>query len=274
MDLGFIKKEYNHHGKKLRYFGLPGESLYDIEAWAEFIGEIYAAEIGSKSDPSSKQSLLIANAINMNVYDKLVLLRGEINEIILKGYDEIGTKIIYPFELINLDYGGSLLYKDRIRVKSLDVLFKNQQKKDFLLLITSNVREFDLEELIKTQDRIKKEFSQFGKKFINQLNLYFNQINKDESLLRQIIHVHYLIKNLAENNKFDIACYPGIKYEGSKQTILIHYIFRLRYNMQASTKTPSKQTLVEILNQGVQEVSNGKLVDMIKYPDIIVNNEL
>ena len=227
IDLGLIEKEFIHHGKKLRYFGLPSEGLYDIKAWKEYILEVYAAEIGSKSDPSSKQSLLIANAIDIGIYDRLTLLRGEINSIIMNGYDEVGTKIKYPFELINLDYGGSILYKDRIRVNALDTLFKNQQKVDFLLFITSNIREFDSEELIKTQERIKKEFSHFSKKYEKKLDSFFNQINTQKSLFRQIIHVHYLLKNLAEQKKYDITCFPAIKYEGSRQTELIHYIFRL-----------------------------------------------
>jgi hypothetical protein len=60
---------------------------------------------------------------------------------------ETNVDQIEPFELINLDYGGSLLYSDRVRIDALEVLINKQRPLDFLLLITSNIREFDPNEL-------------------------------------------------------------------------------------------------------------------------------
>lgn len=105
VDYGFIKEEFEFHGRKLRYFGLPSEGLYDVVSWNEFLGEFVAVEAGSKSDPSSRQTLLVSKALQLGYHNRLTLLRGEINDIILNDSDEVGIPVPYPFELVNLDAG-------------------------------------------------------------------------------------------------------------------------------------------------------------------------
>jgi len=263
VDCGFIKEEAEHHGKSLRYFGLPSEGLYDIIAWNKFLRELVAVEMGARSDPSSKQSLLISRALQLGYHNKLTLLRGEINEIILNDRDEVGQRVPYPFELVNLDYGGSVLYPDRIRIDALEVLINRQRPTDFLLLITSNVREYDQRELLETQDRIRKEIIQYRPDLDIQIKDFFMKINgsSDEktSLFRQVVHVHFLIKHVAEQNRYEITCMPALLYEGSKATRLLHYIFRLRYQRSSSTKVVSSQSLIDVLCQSLQEIVCDKL---------------
>ena len=265
VDYGFIKEEVDFHGKKLHYFGLPSEGLYDIICWNELISDFVAVEMGSRSDPSSKQNLLVCKALQLGYHNRLTLLRGEINEIILSDRDDVGTRVPYPFELINLDYGGSILYPDRIRIEALEVLMKRQRPIDFLLLITSNIREYDHEELVRTQDRIHKEIVQYRRGLSDKIKQLFKQINERESLLRQIIHLHFLMKYLAEQNRYETTCVPALAYEGSMGTKLIHYIFRLRYQKNASTRVISNNTLIHILCQNSKELVDGKLID-IKPP--------
>lgn len=259
LDYGFIKEEFQHHQKKLRYFGLPSEGLYDIQTWDKFISEIVAVEI-DRNVGYSKQSFLVSKAIQLGYHNRLSLLRGDINDIIINDKDEIGTRVPYPFELINLDYGGSILYPDRKRIDALEILFMRQRLTDFLLLITSNVREFDKEELISTQKRIHKEIVQYRSDLDNRIDEYFKNINEIESVLRQIIHLQFLVKNLAEQKKYNIECFPGILYEGSRGTKLIHYIFRSRYQETASTKVISDQSLLDLLCQKSQELKDGELI--------------
>lgn len=265
VDYGFIKKEFEYHGKKLRYFGLPSEGLYDVISWDEFLDDFAAVEMGSRSDPSSKQALLVSRALQLGYHTRLTLLRGDINEIILNDKDEVGTRVPYPFELINLDYGGSILYPDRIRVDALEVLFNRQRPTDFLLLITSNIREYDQDELVETQNRIRKEISQFRQDLDGPMKRYFQLINERGLLHRQVLHAHFLIKCMAEQNRYEITCFPAISYEGSRETELIHYIFRLRYQKTASTRVISDQRLLDLLRLDLQRVVNGKL-ESIELP--------
>jgi hypothetical protein len=262
VDCGFVKEEVEFHGKKLRYFGLPSEGLYDIICWNEFISDFVAVEMGSRFDPSSKQNLLVSKALQLGYYNRLTLMRGEINEIILRDMDDVGTRVPYPFQLINLDYGGSVLYPDRIRIEALEVLMKRQRPADFLLLITSNIREYDHEELCQTQDRIHKEIVQYREDLGDKIKQFFKQINENESLLRQIIHLHFMMKYMAEQNRYEITCIPALAYEGSMGTKLIHYVFRLRYQQSASTRVISNQTLIQILCQNSKELVDGKLIDI------------
>lgn len=265
MDYGFLAQEVNYHEKKLRYFGLTGENLLDVIAWNELLDEIIAVEKGSRSDPYSKQNLLVCKALQLSLSDKLTLLRGDVNEIILNDKDEIGNRVPYPFELINLDYGGSILYPDRLRTDALEILVSRQRPIDFLLLITSNIREFDQNELLNTQRRIRQEILQYRVDIKGKIDSYFELINKREPIFRQILHLHFLVKYLGEINKYKTTCFPAIYYQGSKKTELIHYIFRFRYQKGDSTRVISDQSLLDILNQGFKKLVDGSLND-IKPP--------
>jgi hypothetical protein len=262
VDYGFLKQEVEHQGKKLRYFGLPGEKLYDVIVWKEFLNEFVAVERGSKSDPCSKQNLLVCKALQLGFFSKLTLLRGEINEIIISDKDEIGKRVPYPFELINLDYGGSILYPDRLRTDALEILVSRQRPIDFLLFITSNIREFDQNELLNTQRRIRQEILQYRVDIKGKIDSYFELINKREPIFRQILHLHFLVKYLGEINKYKTTCFPAIYYQGSKKTELIHYIFRFRYQKGDSTRVISDQSLLDILNQGFKKLVDGSLNDI------------
>jgi hypothetical protein len=259
LDLAFVEEEYRHHGQKLRYFGLPSEALNDVRLWEDFIGEITAVEYSNKIDGEGKQSLLVSRALQLGYSNKLTLLRGDINNIIIANVDEVGSTIPYPFDLINLDYGGSVLYPDRKRIEALNVLLERQRHNDFLMLITSNVREFDKAELLSTQERIKKEVQSYRHDLDRPLNVFFDRINDTESPHRQVLHLQFLAKFLAETKAFNVICFPAVLYEGSRNTEMIHYVFRLRYEEGSSTRVVSDQSLLDVITQKLQVAKNGKL---------------
>jgi hypothetical protein len=259
IDVHYIKNEMKHHDSKLNYLGLPSEGLYDILAWNEYIEHFTAVEMGKKSNPSIKQHLLVSNAINYGLSEKMTLLRGEINEIIIAGKDHLGTELDFPYELVNLDYGGTLLYKDRNRIEALRRLVYCQDKRDFLLLLTCLNREYDKDELEETQRRIISEIISFKPEYERILIKYYSQLNSEDSLLRQIQHVHFLIKYLGEENRYDVNCYPAIHYVGSNDTELLHYIVKFRYQHGASTRIISKQTLLELVSQSAFHLGETEL---------------
>jgi hypothetical protein len=247
VDLPAIEKEYTHHGKRLTYFGLPSEGLYDVRDWQRYIGQIVAVERGDPYDPARRQAILLSKAIRLGLSERLVLLRGELNEIILQGKDTIGQKLTYPFELVNFDYGGTLLYPDRVRVEALEHFVREQMKNDFLLLITLNVREYDPREIDETQERIKAEVTQLLPTQAARVASYFQRMNNSNSPLRQVTHVLYLLRGLAEANHYRISWDAPILYAGSKGTPLIHYVVRFSFQCGASTKVVSDQGLNDIL---------------------------
>lgn len=258
VDLPAIKRKCSHLNRKLRYFGLPSEGFYDVMDWLSYIDEIVAAERGDPYDPERKQSILLSKAIRLGIHERLTLLRGEINEIILQGRDSIGQELTYPFELVNFDYGGALLYPDRFRIKALEHFVRLQNGTDFLLLMTLNIREHDPNEITATEGRIKTEITQVSPERITWLSNFFKWMNEMNSPLRQIIHLLYLLKGLAEMNHYQIAWEPPTLYKGSKETILIHYLTDFSFDPHASTKTVSSQSVVDILNVCPRIIRSGK----------------
>lgn len=268
LDAFFIEEECEHHGNKLRYFGLPSEGLYDIIRWRDSISSICAVERGSKSKPFVKQNLLISKAMRLGIHNDLVLLRGDINEIIINGKDEVGTELKFPFELVNLDYGGTILYPDRLRIDAMEELIKKQKPLDFVLLLTCNIREHDSLELIETQKRIKKEIIQYRSDLNDYIDQHFKWINDNASLYRQIIHVYYLLKNVGENNKYKVNCLPAINYKGNKHSEMLHYIIQFRYTSDASTRVISDQSTLDLLNMDSKIAVRQKLSDLVSPPKI------
>jgi len=259
VDLPLVAQERRHFGRGLTYFGLPSEGLYDILDWKDYLSKIVAVEKGEPQEPARKQALLIANAIRLGLSDRLVLLRGEINRIILDGKDDYGTRLEFPFELCNFDYGGSLLYPDRVRVDALETFVLRQRPFDFLIFITTNVREFDKPELGETLDRVKTEISQLSRpETYPNLDTFCEWVNS-EPVQEQVLHVQYLLKNLGEFNRYHVCAYPPVLYEGSNQTRLLHYAFTFRFQKGASTRVVSPQSLIEVLNLPLQVLRDSHL---------------
>lgn len=155
--------------------------------------------------------------------------------------------MIYPFELVNFDYGGALLYPDRFRIDALEKFVHEQKPTDFLLLMTLNVREYDPSEINETQQRIRAEVGQLSSGNTEWIESYFHWINDGSNPLRQITHVLYLIKGLAEANHYRISWGAPTIYKGSRDTILIHYLVDFSFEPLASTKVVSDQSLIDIL---------------------------
>jgi len=272
VDLPAIIREHEHHGGPLTYFGLPSEGLYDLKDWQQYIGRIVAVEKGDPYDPERRQSILLSKAIRLGLSERLILLRGEVNEIIVQGQDSVGQKLIYPFELVNLDYGGTLLYPDRLRVEALERFVREQMGSDFLLLMTLNVREHDPHEIDNTQERIKTEVIQLMPEDAGRVTSYFQRMNDSNSALRQITHILYLLKGLAEANHYQISWDVPTLYAGSKGTPLIHYVARLSFQHGASTKVVSAQTLTDIL--GVRpRILKGREFRLAEEADLHISQE-
>lgn len=260
MDLPFIEHEYSQLGRPLAYLGLPSEGLYDIIDWSQYIGRIVAVEKGDAYDPELRQSMLLSKAIRLGLDERLTLLRGELNQIILKGQDTIGQKLEYPFELVNFDYGGAILYPDRSRIKALEKFVGEQKGTDFLFLMTLNLREYDPVEITASQQRIIAEVGQISRKRARRIEPYFEWVNRKDSPLRQITHVLYLLKGLGEANHYRISWGPCVLYTGSRGTQLIHYLVDFSYEREASTKVVSDQSLIDLLRVRPLNVIGRKLV--------------
>src|ERR1051326_6074962 len=96
---------------------------------------------------------MILTAFKNHLESQLVLSMEEIDDALIRNKLRDGKPIPFGFEVANLDYEGGIVYKDingdAKRVGALRSLFKGQGevKKDFLLLLTINVRNNDKGEI-------------------------------------------------------------------------------------------------------------------------------
>src|SRR3990167_6951315 len=85
-DTRLIKKEFLRKKRKLLYLGMPSGEMRDILAWQSYIDKCTAVEI----DPRQRNELVL-NAIKNNLQDKMSLLFGDMEEILIKGRDRFNN---------------------------------------------------------------------------------------------------------------------------------------------------------------------------------------
>jgi len=224
--------------------------------WSKYIDTVVAVERGDPYCPERKQSLLLSNAIDLGLIDRLTLLRGEMNRIIMYERDIYNQRLRYPFELVNFDYGGSILYPDRMRVEALEKFIRNQRGANFLLLLTLNTREFDSEEINQTQARILAEIAQVAPHQAENVERRIKRANASPhpfmQVVRQVMHVLYMVRGFAEANRYRVWWELPLVYRGSRKTILVHYLFDLHHDPKASTKVVSPQGVMDIVRASVR----------------------
>lgn len=255
-DKDIIKLFFEKSGKKIGYFGLPGENILDILAWRPYLKSV----VGVEND-RDRATQLMHNVLQNGIGDIFRRLRGDIDDILLNGADVDGRELVYPFELINLDYQGGLIFKTKEgysrRVDALRKLFENQEKEskkdikfdEFLLFIT-----------VTTRHKIKNEYSQFlkdlGKKLDGEKNsAALNQIKqKNQEYIITKFYLPCLIRDIASGAHYDCHVYEPVTYKGSGDVRLLHFTFRLRYVRGIDANISHKQTHLKALNLKLNEV--------------------
>lgn len=254
----FIKK-----GKKLKYIGLPSPELNDILEWKEFLESFVAIERGEEFDRYTAPHNLLLQATILNLRQKLILIRGELDDVLMAGKRYGDINIEYPFDVAFFDFFGGILNKDFDRIESLKNFLKNQAPNDFLLLMTFNLRHIEETEELFVIGNIEKELAGLIKtinereNFINVFNWYKSKENAEQ--YRQKIFVPYLLRE-AEFSGYDVRSESTIYYLGYNNSPMIHSIAWFRYCGSHSTRAISEQTLLEVINLDLETVKDGFIV--------------
>ncbi len=254
----FLKKS-----KKLKYIGLPSPELNDILEWKEFLDTIVAIERGEPFDRYTAPHNLLLRATILKLRQKLTLIRGELDDILMAGkrYGEISIE--YPFDIAFFDFFGGILNKDFNRVNSFKNFFNNQIPNDFLLLMTFNLRHIEESEELFVIGNIEKELTglirtvEEKEKFINVFNWYKSKENAEQ--YRQKIFVPYLLRE-AESSGYEVKSDKPIYYIGYNNSPMIHFISWFRYGGSHTTRALSDQTLLEVVNLELDTVRDGSIV--------------
>jgi len=252
---------YKRQGRKLSYLGMPSGEMRDILAWQDYIKRCTAVEIDDK-----QRRELILNALRNNLYDKIKILFGDIERILVKGKDKFNNKLEFPYDIVFLDFFGTILYKELRRVKAINCLIEKQKGHSFLLLLTFNLKEkrYSKHAIKKTLDKIKKDLLSFyvsddslGTHTRHILDLYKSDVTSE--VYKQKLFVPYFIKSTAEKSGFKTHAYPPIFYVGFNNNPMIHFAFKLTSEPTSPTQAISDQSLIDIVNINIKKATKGRI---------------
>lgn len=261
LNLRLIEKHFASRKGHLRYFGLPGESMRDILLWKDYFAYFLAVERGKPGEEFRLQHNLLLNALKHGVADKLHLLRGELDAILLQGRDDYDNSMEYPFDVVALDYCGGIIYKDAegrsVRADSIKEMIRNQalHNQDFLFFLTCNLDNDDHGEIRKVFINIQLELKKLGVDAGRTILAYLTN-PKQEARLK--VYVPYLIRNLGAATHlceaFKPVCYPG-----NRNTRMMNFSFWMERSSKYAAGRPSRQSLVQLLNLPAFECEDGDL---------------
>ena len=208
-----------------------------------------------------EQHRLLLTDMQTGLSDRIVLLRGEMDEILLNGKDDYQTPVQYPFDVVSLDYSGGVLYKDKSgkskRVESISRMLGRQADfdKNFLLFISCNIDYEDHGEIKRVLGDFRRELAKIGIDANTAIQRILNH-EKEEARLK--IYIPYLIKSLSDAwYKCDFM--KPIYYLGNRETRMMHFAFWLKRTSKYSAGKLSISDLLEILNLSTLRCHKGKI---------------
>ncbi len=128
-------------GSPLHYLGLPGPEMLDIVEWQQYVGRFTTIE-----REENEQHLIFLRANVHDIEHRLHSLYGDFDEILRTGRDTYSHSPQWPYELVNLDFYGGLIYSNLSRPRAFEKLIENQDnfQRSFLLIVTYQLRDADL----------------------------------------------------------------------------------------------------------------------------------
>lgn len=254
-----IKKKLNLRLGKLRYFGLSSDEMKDVQDWKDSLSEVEAVERGETDKPWKKQHSLMLTAFRSGMFAQVMILRGDIDSIILKGKDNFGRHPTYPFDVVSLDYSGGLLYRDshgrQHRLEAIRKLIERQAsyKVDYLLYISSNLDCSEDAEIARTLANIKTELRRYG---VNAEKVISAYLNHTDAEVRLKIYVPYFINQVAASANYSCDTEKVIFYRGNLNTRMMNFRFYLKHDPRTTAPRFPKERLVQIINSPMLQIRN------------------
>ncbi len=256
-----IVKCFNDQLGKLSYFGLPSPEMKDIIDWQSFFSYFEVVERGLEPDEWKDQHLLLVNAYKNNIIDRMRLLRGDLDKVILNGVDVHSNHLAFPFNVISLDYSGGLLYRDesgtQYRLKAIKKLIEEQDAKyivAYLLFISTNLHYSKDGEIVKTLNNIRTELNRSKMNGDEVINAYLSH-EMDEMKLK--IYIPYYINQIAAGCLYNCVSDKPIVYNGNKGTRMMNFRFYLKYDGRTSAPRFPRERLSQIINTPLVEINDG-----------------
>ncbi|MCK4223998.1 MAG: hypothetical protein KAX39_02380 [candidate division Zixibacteria bacterium] len=271
-----IQKKLVKKSGRLRYFGLPSDEMKDVRDWKDSFSEFVAVERGEPEKPWKKQHSLMLTAFRCGLLGNVILLRGDIDSIILDGKDEFGKRTPYPFDVISLDYSGGLLYRDaQGKQRRLDAVRKlvevqSAHKIDYLLFISCNLDCSKDAEILRSLENIKTELQRYGANGEKVIRAYLAHDN-DQARLK--LYVPYFINQVAAFVNYACETEKVNFYLGNLDTQMMNFRFYLKPDPRTTAPRFPKERLVQLINSPMLEIRNGKTTQVtLGLPKLRVMN--
>jgi hypothetical protein len=256
--------------QKLKYLGLPAAEMLDIVSWEPFLGTFTAIE-----REENQQHLMFLRANVNDIEHRMRSLYGEFDEILISGRDRYGHSPDWPFDLINLDYFGGLVYSNLARPKAIKKVIENQSnyRHNFLLIITQHLRDGDtigakatlLEDIRRSIKNVCVD--QNVMRLIDEVMDWFAD-PRTPDIARQGLYMNVFLRDQGEAEQFDVKCQPAIHYIGTGHSSMIHFVTEFRHRGDAAHRIASEQSLVDVVDFNVRSVNDGTLKNMFRRPQL------
>ncbi|MBI4256853.1 hypothetical protein HY626_02240 [Candidatus Uhrbacteria bacterium] len=220
-----------------------------------------AVERGEKGKEWVLQHELALQAFRSGLLGKTTLLRGDIDTIIKKGKDSFGKRVIFPFDVVSLDYSGGLFYRGKTgdfeRLRAVETLIARQgnKKASFVLFISCNLDQLDPGEIQKTIGNMKTELTRYGFEADEIINAYLKH-PREEARLK--IYLPYFVNHLGARYHYNCETENVIFYEGNRKVHMLAFRFYLSFDARTEALRSPRERLSQVLNKSLIEVVGGR----------------
>ena len=261
----------------LRYFGLPSTALSDVIEWQDLFKHFVAVERGESGTEWEMQHDLELMAFRTELFDRVSLLRGEIDAIIHKKRDNFRSRLRFPFDVVSLDYSGGLFYKDRqgtfTRLRAIEETIQAQSKTktNFVLFISCNLDALDQGEIRKTLENIRTELARYGFAGDTCLSTYLKS-QREECRLK--LYLPFYVNTQASKYHYNCETKPVALYEGNLKTRMMAFRFFLSFDPRTASLRPPQERFSQFFNKPMLEIIDGQVIPtMLDMPKLISSNK-
>jgi hypothetical protein len=245
---------------RLRYFGLPSSSLDDVIQWAAFLESITAVERGERDKEWELQHDVEFQAFKSGLFDKLTLLRGDIDEILINGKDGLGAAVAFPFDIVSLDYSGGLFYViegEMKRLKAIDAAFEHQSvfRRNFVFFLSCNLDAIHGGEISNAFASIRTSLTRKGSNGDEVISAILKHPMHEARLK---VYVPYAINRFASKWHYQCETQDVIFYSGNLKTRMMAFRFHVKYDPRTATPVEPRERLNQIINSPLIEIVDGK----------------
>jgi hypothetical protein len=267
-----IEEHFISDRGRLRYFGLTSSALGDVRQWNDLFEVFYAVERGEQGKEWELQHELELEAFRCGLFNKIQLLRGDIDQVIKDKQDIHGNPAPFPFHVISLDYSGGLFYREpsgklgRLEAIAKAIAHQAAKHQHFLLLLSSNLDQVDQGEVRRTLENVRTELVRYGVAGEQVVDKYLSH-PRDEARLK--IYVPYFINQEAAKNRYSCETSPVIIYEGNLNVPMMAFRTYLRFDSRTQALRSPKERLSQLFNKPLLQIKDGGIhATMMDLPKI------